>query len=987
MLNYLEELLREKTKEKKEEILYKQWQLAKDYVPNVLATISNVFPHYTLHDRTHSEAILTNIGRILGKETLEQFSSIDLWLLLCAAFYHDIGMSAFACDLDKVLKEDDFLLYLRTIQADSKHALYTQASYFEISGDKIKWKNSDVILEKIEALKFIVAEYIRYSHSERSENTLKNDHSINLPNNPIPLRLISILGKICKCHTESFEKVMELPFEEAGIEYEACHPRFIACLLRLGDLLDLDNNRISNIVLRTVKTIPEESFFHIKKHLSISRLKVDTKQIEITAECEEYKTADLASSWFSWLDKEITDQMKNWNQIVPNQMKNWNQMVTNSGFGFLPTVGNLKVELKNYDSFDGKVHQKFEIDSQKAIEMLQGAGFYKEPYQSIREILQNSVDATYFRIWIENKDNNITPEEFQEKCEKGEYAKYAIKVEIKKKSSDDKNVVWHIIISDFGLGMSKEDLQFLYKTGSSSHNKEKQKYLSEMPEWMKPSGTFGIGFQSIFLLTYKVHIRTRKYNSGDVYDIDLYNPTSDDNGIILLKTTKDCYFGIGTELSFDFKTPKVPGQITYSFGSNRVSNANIFNYDFVESESLDFKIGKIIDEISKFANTSYIKIKLKYDSKEDLIESNNIEKFEYYSKKTNLAVSINWGRKSGCSFFYRNQLVEKSPFDFHFLNVYVNILGGSAKEILTLNRNEINSQYIATLYKKTIITVFEYLKEKFSSIDDEYKPVASAFAYVYKDKYYAAYKDIYKENIDGIDDEHSEFFTEWKKYPIDIEIDGKPTKESVGYLTSNENINIIAIIKGENILRNTYKLERDSFIICTNSGFLYGDDGVLLSKVFSQLNFNYISYFGNNDKEYVLHKTDLDLINKDSWKSWFLNIYLNNLIARGNIPCNSEYMKLAIKEDCIFPYSRYTPYPKEDFSYPMMVSPYIIKYSENGKKFLKLNLSEKLIDFVFKNRKDEAVTKDEIRAIYQQFIEDRKSVIDEINNSKKTEQH
>lgn len=979
MLNYLEQLLKDKTNQigKKGELLYAQWQLDKEYATQVLATIFNIFPHYTLHDRTHSEEILKNIGEILNKETFKLFSLTDLWLLLYAAFYHDIGMAAFAPDLDKMLKDKDFFSYLKEIQTDSKHHLHKEADYFEISKNKIIWKDKELSLERMDAFKFIMAEYLRCSHSKRSEDALKNDHSIN----PIPQRLRCMLGRICECHTESFEKVMELPDKENGFDYEQCHPRFIACLLRLGDLLDLDNNRISDIILRTVKTIPTESFFHIKKQLSISHCNINSKQIDITAECEEYKTADLASNWFLWLDKEITDQMKNWNQIVPNPE-----------FGFLPTVGNLRVDLKDYDSIDGKVHPKFEIDTAKAIEMLQGSGLYSEPYQSIREILQNSVDATYLRIWIENKDNwsknkdvDEVRKSFLKECQEN---KYAIKVAIDKKSSDDKNVIWHITISDFGWGMSKEDLRFLCKTGSSSHNKEKQKYLEEMPEWMRPSGIFGIGFQSIFLLTEKVHVRTRKYNGGDVYDIDLYNPTGEDNGAILLKTTKSSNFKIGTEVSFDFVVEKTPQQISFFYShNNEISETITSDYDFIESESLDLGIGKLIDAIYEFSQASYQKIKLNMDgSGEKIINDRTDIKFPYYSERTNLAVSINGVENNSliwdnnCSVFYRNQPVA-NPFGFNFLKISVNILGGNAKDVLTLDRNNINNQYYDKLYKDTISTAIEYLlKEKFSEMPEDQKPFASAFAYIY-------------HGFSEIENYNSKISTEWTNFPIKIRENQKENQIRIGDLIKK--IDSLAIAKSEYPMINIYEEKPDKNLIVYTNDFgvcLDSNDLVLLYKTCSKL-FKGLSYFGRKEVEYILHKTkQLPLIDKNGWKSWFLNVYpKNNSTARGIIPCNPEYIKLAIKDDCTIPYSNNLGIMKY-FLYPKMVSPYIIVerleasleksslLTETIAVNLKEVVSDKLIDFVFNHRKDESVTKDEIRATYKKFIKDRKSVINKINN-------
>ena len=68
MINKIVELIEAKTKNKPNSVLYTQWNASKDYVLNKLNTISHIFPHYSLHDISHSEAILTNIERIVGKK-------------------------------------------------------------------------------------------------------------------------------------------------------------------------------------------------------------------------------------------------------------------------------------------------------------------------------------------------------------------------------------------------------------------------------------------------------------------------------------------------------------------------------------------------------------------------------------------------------------------------------------------------------------------------------------------------------------------------------------------------------------------------------------------------------------------------------------------------------------------------------------------------------------------------------------------------------
>ena len=56
-----------------------------------------------------------------------------------------------------------------------------------------------------------------------------------------------------------------------------------------------------------------------------------------------------------------------------------------------------------------------------------------------------------------------------------------------------------------------------------------------MPEWLQPSGEFGIGFQSIFMITDLVHINTKSFFTQQELEIELSNPDSERRGDILIK--------------------------------------------------------------------------------------------------------------------------------------------------------------------------------------------------------------------------------------------------------------------------------------------------------------------------------------------------------------------------------------------------------------------------------------------------------------------
>ena len=340
MIRYIENKLYEKTKDTQSEILYAQWNYDKKVIPTALQLVSNLFPHYSLHDESHSITIINNIVRILGKENIDKLSSIDLWLILEASYCHDIGMVVSSEDMIKSLQSKEFLEFFKSLLTNEKNGLYSFATQFEIRDNQIYYKSNQFDLKSHDGIKFILAEYFRTRHSDRSLEIINdplNKLSLSSPRDVIPPRIFNILGEICASHTKDFSDVMKLSFSEVGIDIEDAHPRFISCLLRIGDLLDLDNNRFSEVMLRTLTKIPIDTINHKSKHLSIKSFRVDRKEISIFAECSEYETASITQHWFNYIDSEIKNQLIHWNKIVPCK-----------DLGFLPTIGKLEVKIEDY---------------------------------------------------------------------------------------------------------------------------------------------------------------------------------------------------------------------------------------------------------------------------------------------------------------------------------------------------------------------------------------------------------------------------------------------------------------------------------------------------------------------------------------------------------------------------------------------------------------------------------------------------------------
>ena len=145
-MSHIESVFESKSKENAEAGKYlQQWHVAKTHVPQLLNTISHYFPHYSLHDSTHSETILNNIELIMGAEVIDKLSIVDLWLLLSASYYHDLGMVITRDDKLECLKEGSaFINYVRSKQDDETSPMHNYALCFEIRDNKLFHKNNEI---------------------------------------------------------------------------------------------------------------------------------------------------------------------------------------------------------------------------------------------------------------------------------------------------------------------------------------------------------------------------------------------------------------------------------------------------------------------------------------------------------------------------------------------------------------------------------------------------------------------------------------------------------------------------------------------------------------------------------------------------------------------------------------------------------------------------------------------------------------------------
>lgn len=272
--------------------LLSTWNINKKACQDALSTVVMSYPHYTKHDISHCEAVITAIEKLLGEETIRTLSPTDTWLLLQAAYLHDIGMVIECKRIEENWKTEEFQEYLHESEESSDKSLAESAKY--INSFRNASREEDVLSWPVNvryAVTLLIADYYRRRHAKDSDlyvQDMGKVFHIDLGfNGLIQSRLVYLLADIVGMHGEACDKVLELDYVTDGFNADFAHPRFLAEMLRMGDLLDADNNRFNDTNEIVFGKIPKSSKNHWEKHMSVRHLLVTPDVIEYRADCEK----------------------------------------------------------------------------------------------------------------------------------------------------------------------------------------------------------------------------------------------------------------------------------------------------------------------------------------------------------------------------------------------------------------------------------------------------------------------------------------------------------------------------------------------------------------------------------------------------------------------------------------------------------------------------------------------------------------------------
>lgn len=255
-----------------------------------------------------------------------------------------------------------------------------------------------------------------------------------------------------------------------GLADDLVYPRRIAAMLRLGDLLDMDNHRFdSNAYLLNGK-VPKSTTYHMEKEAALRHFLVNKNCIEASFDCPDEGSYEAASSWMTWLKQETENLALHWNDIVPDN------------FGSAPVLKTSKITLNGL-SLKGDALRRFDFNSKSVFELMEGANIYKNQFSCLRELVQNAEDATKARFWEDIQSGEIKlihsirnlKQLVPFDIAKEDYDKYKIQVNI---AYDSVKKLYSISVRDRGIGITDKRLEQMEKVASSwqKRNENKTEY-------------------------------------------------------------------------------------------------------------------------------------------------------------------------------------------------------------------------------------------------------------------------------------------------------------------------------------------------------------------------------------------------------------------------------------------------------------------------------------------------------------------------------
>lgn len=488
-----------------------------------LPYIVNTFPHYPSHGVDHSDRIVAQLSRLLFRESasggsdpepVAHFSAAEAYCLICSAYLHDMGMVVSPGEQVEILASDTWKAFV----AEDGKGHHAYSKYTDLRTQAQTGSPDKYHFLADAALRYVIADFVRRDHHERGATTLQmHDFLKHLVDDGDSVAFDTIAA-ICVGHgldDRDLGDKERFP-EERDVFGDKVNVRFLARLLRIGDLLDMDTRRSDPMSARAVAPLPPDATPHWRQYSTKKHENVSPDAIEFRFECQDQDTHRILRDWLGWLEAEVRATAVG--QLHARRHRDWTPprcAVASQRSANEPAIGNKgTIVIRPAKEAVYTFHDwRIEMDQQAVLDLLIKR-VYENPLVFVRELIQNALDATRCRMYADFEEQNhgqVLPErptQFPAEFRNRYPLRLTLKPESVKLTPDGPTETRPVFtIEDSGTGMDERIItRYFLQVGRSYYQSTEFRQRFKFA----PTSRFGIGFLSVFAVSNNITVETAR---------------------------------------------------------------------------------------------------------------------------------------------------------------------------------------------------------------------------------------------------------------------------------------------------------------------------------------------------------------------------------------------------------------------------------------------------------------------------------------------
>jgi hypothetical protein len=451
----------------------------------LVARIATDIPEFTVHDETHLDA-LWEIASLIGSPNVT-LNPPEAFVFGAAVLLHDAGMTlaAFPGGLAELKGTTAWADALALQVAQEQHSPSPPSPELE---------------------KELIATVLRRMHAEKAEELAtqgwqtspkSSDCAYLIEDTELRRFYGPKIGTLAHSHWWSISRVERELDYILGPMVPKTHSQVdllkLACLLRTTDALHLDRRRAPYFG-RILANPRENSALHWTAQQKLAFPRVDDDSIVFTAG-DPFGREDADAWWVAYdalvaADRELKDA-----DLLLRDRRDLKLVARRVRGAGDPVEMARHVSIQGWRPIDTRLKIS---DISKIAETFGGDQLYgNHPAVALRELLQNAMDAIDARRRLQGRPSG--------------WGRIVVQIR------EDADGVW-LSVEDTGIGMSEFVLtNVLLDFGASLWRSEllTEEFPGLLSKGMNAIGRFGIGFFSVFMLSDRLNVITRRYDRAE----------------------------------------------------------------------------------------------------------------------------------------------------------------------------------------------------------------------------------------------------------------------------------------------------------------------------------------------------------------------------------------------------------------------------------------------------------------------------------------